>query len=83
MQWMMKYVLVSFVCFCFVSVRMFGRIGMYMLIATGDWRAGMTHGITYGYNAFPDPQVLWNHFDWVKAHGDKIWIATFVKWLLI
>ena len=53
MLWMMKYVLVSFVCFCFVSVRMLGRIGMYMLIATGDWRAGMTHGITYSYNTFP------------------------------
>lgn len=52
---------------------------MNMLINTGDWGVTMTHGITYGYDAFPDPQVLWEHFDWVKAHEDKIWVGTFCE----
>ena len=52
---------------------------MNTLIATGDWGITMTHGITYGYDAFPDPQVLWEHFDWVKAHENKIWVGTFCE----
>ena len=36
---------------------------MATLIATNDWGVGMTHGLTYGYDAFPNPQRLWDHWD--------------------
>lgn len=43
------------------------------------WICGlyMTHGLTYGYDAFPNPQRLWDHWDKVKAMEDKIWVGTF------
>lgn len=47
------------------------------LLIAGDWGVAMTHGITSGYDYFPDPNVLWEHFRRVKAQEDKIWIATF------
>lgn len=50
---------------------------MNTLIATGDWGVGMTHGLTYGYDAFRNPQPLWEHWDQVKANEDKIWVGTF------
>ena len=46
------------------------------LIATNDWGVGMTHGLTYGYDAFRNPQRLWDHWDQVKAKEDKIWVGT-------
>lgn len=50
---------------------------MNSLIAKGEWGVGMTHGLTYGYDAFRDPQRLWDHWDRVKANEDKIWVGTF------
>lgn len=47
------------------------------LIETKDWGVGMTHGLTYGYDAFRNPQRLWNHFDYVKEREDKVWVGTF------
>lgn len=47
------------------------------LIAQGQWGVGMTHGITTGYDAFPDQNVLWRHLDYVSGLQDKLWIATF------
>lgn len=47
------------------------------LIQTRDWGIGMTHGLTYGYDCFRNPQRLWNHFDHVKAREDSIWVGTF------
>lgn len=47
------------------------------LIKTGDWGVGMTHGLTYGFDAFGNPQRLWEHWDRVKAAEDKIWVGTF------
>ena len=41
------------------------------LIRTGDWGVGMTHGLTYGYDAFRNPQLLWEHWDQVKANKTK------------
>ena len=46
-------------------------------IKTGDWGVGMTHGLTYGYDAFGNPQRLWEHWEQVKANEDKIWVGTF------
>lgn len=50
---------------------------METLIKTGDWGVGMTHGLTYGYDAFGNPQRLWEHWEQVKANEDKIWVGTF------
>lgn len=47
------------------------------LLEQGKWGVGMTHGITIGYDAFPDEQVLWKHLDYVSGLQDKLWIATF------
>lgn len=47
------------------------------LIETNDWGVGMTHGLTYGYDAFRNPQCLWDHLDQVKAREDKVWVGTF------
>ena len=48
---------------------------METLIKTGDWGVGMTHGLTY--DAFGNPQRLWEHWEQVKANEDKIWVGTF------
>ena len=53
---------------------------METLIKTGDWGVGMTHGLTYGYDAFGNPQRLWEHWEQVKANEDKIWVGTFVDY---
>ncbi len=45
------------------------------LLKSGSWGVGMTHGITRGYDAFADPQVLWSHFDYVCRLRDSLWIA--------
>lgn len=50
---------------------------METLIKTGDWGVGMTHGLTYGYDAFGNPQRLWEHWEQVKANEHKIWVGTF------
>ena len=47
------------------------------LIETSDWGVGMTHGITYGYDAFKSSSILWDHWDKVSANRDKIWVETF------
>ncbi len=45
------------------------------LLARGEWGVGMTHGITRGYDAFANPQVLWSHLDYVCTLRDSLWIA--------
>ena len=47
------------------------------LIERGEWGVGMTHGISYGYDAFRFPAVFWRHLEKVKAQEDKIWVGTF------
>lgn len=47
------------------------------LIRDGKWGVGMTHGISRGYDHFKDPQVLWNHFDYISKLRDQVWVATF------
>ncbi len=46
-------------------------------LETGEWGVAMTHGINYGYDAFADPTVFWEHLEKVKALQDKIWVGTF------
>ena len=47
------------------------------LLKEGDWGVTMTHGITYGYDAFVHPEILWEHWDKVKKLENKIWVGTF------
>lgn len=47
------------------------------LLLSGDWGVTMTHGITYGYDSFGDPVILWEHLKKVKAREDSIWVGTF------
>ncbi|MCD8167555.1 MAG: polysaccharide deacetylase family protein [Bacteroides sp.] len=47
------------------------------LLVSGEWGASMIHGITYGYDLFGDPTLLWDHFDQIKIQENKIWVATF------
>lgn len=47
------------------------------IIMKGDWGVTMTHGITIGYDKWYAPNELWDFFDYVKSHEDKLWVATF------
>lgn len=47
------------------------------LIAKGQWAVTMTHGISYGYDCFLDPDILWRHFNYVDSLSAKIWVGTF------
>ena len=42
----------------------------------GTWEVTMTHGITIGYDAFKDPQLLWDCLEQVSGMQDRIWVAT-------
>lgn len=41
-----------------------------------EWTVWMTHGISIGYDAFSDPQLLWNTMEQVAGMQDRIWVAT-------
>lgn len=47
------------------------------LIRKGGWEVTMTHGISYGYDHFQNPEVLWRHFAYVDSLRSKIWVGTF------
>lgn len=47
------------------------------ILKNRQWFATMIHGITYGYDAFKDVSLLWNHLNQVKTLEDKIWVGTF------
>lgn len=47
------------------------------LLEDQNWGVGMTHGITYGYDHFANPEILWDHLNKLKTQQDKIWIGTF------
>ncbi|HKL93027.1 MAG TPA: polysaccharide deacetylase family protein [Bacteroidales bacterium] len=46
-------------------------------IEQGEWGVAMMHGIHYGYDAFRDANVLWQHFADVHYLKDQIWVGTF------
>lgn len=46
-------------------------------IESGEWGVAMIHGIHYGYDAFRDANVLWQHFSDVRYLNDQIWVGTF------
>lgn len=42
----------------------------------GEWTVLMTHGISQGYDAFPQPQLLWNTLEQVAQMQDRLWVTT-------
>lgn len=46
------------------------------VIDTCGWAVTMTHGITYGYDAFKDKNRLIGFLDCMKSHESELWIAT-------
>lgn len=47
------------------------------VIAQGIWGVTMTHGTTYGWDMWNEPEVLYAFFDEVNAVRDQVWVATF------
>lgn len=47
------------------------------LMRDGAWGVGMTHGLTYGYDAYGNPSRFWQHLDYVRSLGHRVWVATF------
>lgn len=43
------------------------------------WAVTMTHGTTYGWDKWDNPQILWDFFDEVKAHENEVWVGTFAE----
>ena len=41
-----------------------------------EWTVWMTHGITCGYDAFTNPQLLWDTMEKVAGIQDRLWVAT-------
>lgn len=50
---------------------------MNNVIENGEWGVTMTHGTTYGWDMWEDPQVLYRFFEQVNKMRDVIWVATF------
>lgn len=46
------------------------------VIDTCGWAVTMTHGITYGYDAFKDAKRLTDMLDCLKSHESELWIGT-------
>lgn len=60
-----------------------GNLDRWLLrcVDSGSWSVSMTHGITVGYDHFPDENVLWRHLRKAKAMQEEgvLWIGTFVE----
>ncbi len=41
-----------------------------------EWTVWMTHGISVGYDAFSDAQLLWNTMEQVARMQDRLWVCT-------
>ncbi|MBQ0056194.1 MAG: polysaccharide deacetylase family protein [Bacteroidales bacterium] len=50
---------------------------LHDVISHGRWGVTMTHGTTYGWDMWNEPQVLYSFFDEVKAASDSVWVGTF------
>lgn len=41
-----------------------------------EWTVWMTHGITTGYDAFPNVELFWNTLEKVAQLKDRLWVCT-------
>ena len=55
------------------------RVWLQDLLETGEWGVTMTHGTTYGWDMWDEPQQLYAFYDEVKAQEDKVWVGTFAE----
>lgn len=55
------------------------RVWLQGLLDAGEWGVTMTHGTTYGWDMWDEPEVLYQFYDEVKAHEDKVWVGTFAE----
>lgn len=55
------------------------RVWLEGLLDAGKWGVTMTHGTTYGWDLWNDPQQLYNFFDEVKEQENKVWVGTFAQ----
>ena len=49
------------------------------LVNDRQWGVVMAHGISNGYAAFTDPEILRSHLRHVKGRETNIWVDTFAK----
>lgn len=49
------------------------------LIQDGEWGVTMTHGTTYGWDMWDEPELLYAFFAEVKAASDSVWAAPFAN----
>lgn len=47
------------------------------LIEQHQWGVTMTHGTTYGWDHWLEPEVLYNFFAEVREASDRVWVAPF------
>lgn len=52
---------------------------LHSIVDASEWGVTMTHGILQGYDRWYEPQLLWQHFDEVKAMEDSVWVGTFAE----
>lgn len=50
---------------------------MQRLVDNGEWGVTMTHGTTYGWDMWDDPQQLYDFFSVVQSAADSVWTAPF------
>ncbi|MDO4497458.1 MAG: polysaccharide deacetylase family protein [Bacteroidales bacterium] len=48
-------------------------------ISNHSWGVTMTHGTTYGWDLWNDPQQLYDFYDVVKNAEDSVWVGTFAE----
>ena len=48
-------------------------------VAKGGWGIAMIHAISAGYHALSSPEVLRQHFAYVKSQESKLWVDTFAN----
>ena len=49
------------------------------IIQTGEWGVTMTHGTTYGWDKWDEPQLLYDFFVQLNAASDSVWTAPFAE----
>lgn len=49
------------------------------LLAHRAWGVTMTHGTTYGWDYWTEPEILYRFYDEVKAAEDRVWVGTFAE----
>lgn len=50
---------------------------LHRVIGQREWGVTMTHGTTYGWDLWNEPEVLYNFFAEVREASDSVWVAPF------